>query len=104
MNVSVLPDEPDTSVPGVAVSVPAPSADRRATCGEVARLVSVPEAVEDSSVVNVDVPAEDGAVAPAPPRLVSPYTILQAPPDASDTLVTSTIPPLIATLPQVEDV
>ena len=101
----MLPDEPDTRLDGAVVIViaPEPSADRSATCGKLAMPVdTVPEPVDDSSVVNVEAPGEDGAVAPAPPRLMSPYTIWQVPPDGIDTLVTRMVAPIVPTLPQVE--
>jgi len=62
-------DELTSTEVGLTVSVPAPLAELdTVTVGELARLVRVPDEVDFSWVVKVDVPALEGASADeAPP-------------------------------------
>jgi hypothetical protein len=72
------------------------------TVGDAARAVKVPDEVERSSVVNVEIPAVLGAVAPGPAEPMDPYTMVHVAPPASVTPVTVRVGTAVPTVPQVE--
>src|SRR5437660_10702100 len=67
--------------------------------GDEARFVSEPPPVERSFACHVCAPTDEGAVAPEPPPLVSPYVIVAVAPPASVSPETVTVRPATATLP-----
>jgi len=93
--------EADTFVVGV-VSVPEPSAALTVIEGEDARFVNEPPATDFSLLCQVWAPVEEVTVAPEPPPLVSPYTIVIVPAPARETLETVIVWPATETVPVLE--
>jgi hypothetical protein len=102
VNASVLPPDPVDASTGLTDTDPDPSADVTSTCGELARSLAVPPAVDRSCAENVCSPGLEGAVTPAAPELRLPYVIVHVPDEDRLTPVTWIVLPVRATDPHVE--
>jgi hypothetical protein len=102
VNVIVLPvDEVFTELVGV-VSVPEPSDESTVTLGDDERFVRLPANVDFSCACHVCAPAEDVAVAPAPPLAFDPYVIVTVLPAARVSDETVMVPPGTVSVPALD--
>src|SRR5438045_9582299 len=87
------------TAPEGGVGVAEPSVERTLMLGEEPRFVRLPPDVDFSCACQVWAPAEEVAVAPAPPPAVDPYVIVMVEPPASVTLETVIVWPETESVP-----